>query len=139
MYRAHRGVGSAPHHGRRTRPRCPENGCGPPETPAVLILHSDRGSQYASCEFRLALAAARMQQSMSRKANCWDNAPAESFFARFKQECLQQSPKFTHEELVQCVGAYIGSFYNIPRMHSSLGYLSPAYYESRLRHHELVA
>ncbi|RYF41129.1 MAG: IS3 family transposase [Cytophagaceae bacterium] len=57
--------------------------------PAGLILHSDRGSQYASCEFRLALAAAQMQQSMSRKANCWDNAPAESFFARFKQECLQ--------------------------------------------------
>ncbi|RYF37213.1 MAG: IS3 family transposase, partial [Cytophagaceae bacterium] len=57
--------------------------------PAGLIFHSDRGSQYASQAFQVAIARAGFRASMSRKANCWDNAPAESFFARFKQECLQ--------------------------------------------------
>lgn len=97
-----------------------------------LILHSDRGSQFGSCEFRESLQRCGFVQSMSRKGNCYDNAPMESFFRSFKVEEASRTDYETHEEATRNVTDYIDRFYNRTRLHSSLGYLSPAEFE-RLR------
>lgn len=104
-----------------------------------LIFHSDRGSQYASKAVSQFVAERGARQSMSRKANCWDNAPAESFFARFKQECLSGKRFVGHETLEAEITRYIADFYNTKRLHSSLGYLSPLQYEEHLRASESAA
>lgn len=97
-----------------------------------LILHSDRGSQFASAQFREVLRRCGFVQSMSRKGNCYDNAPMESFFRSFKVEEVYRRDYATHEEATRGVTDYIERFYNHTRLHSSLGYVSPTEYE-RLR------
>lgn len=91
---------------------------------AGLIVHSDRGSQYASDCFRRRLAAKGLVQSMSRRGNCYDNAPMESFFKSYKTEEVQQIYD-THEHATRGVSDYIERFYNPHRLHSSLDYQSP--------------
>lgn len=100
---------------------------------AGLIIHSDRGSQYASNNFRELLTDYGFKQSMSRKGNCWDNAVAESFFHTLKTECLyrlENIPSFS--ELRKILFDYIEIFYIRRRRHSSLGYLSPMEYAKKI-------
>ena len=97
----------------------------------ALIFHSDRGSQYAATAFRERLAFLRITQSMSRKGNCWDNAPAESFFGRLKTEWVGRSRYRSREEARRSIYFYIEMFYNSKRRHAALGYLSPNQYEAK--------
>jgi len=97
-----------------------------------LIHHSDRGSQYASEDYRNLVKEYGMQMSMSRKGNCWDNAPMESFFGTLKKELVHHRKYRTREEAKRDIFEYIEVFYNRERLHSSLGYLSPAEYEKRI-------
>jgi putative transposase len=90
-----------------------------------LIHHSDRGSQYASGDYQKALAATSITSSMSRKGNCWDNAPMESFFHTLKTELVHHRAYATREEAKQDLFQYIEGFYNRQRIHSALGYLTP--------------
>jgi putative transposase len=99
---------------------------------AGLIHHSDRGSQYASNEYRTELAAHRMIASMSGKGDCYDNAVAESFFSTLEFELLMQSDWQTRDDARRAVFRYIETWYNPKRRHSTLGYLSPAAYEEQL-------
>ena len=92
---------------------------------AGLIHHSDRGSQYASHAFQGKLAAYGMVCSMSRKGNCWDNAPAESFFNSLKNERVHAARYATREDAIADLFDYIEVFYNRSRRHSTLGYHSP--------------
>ncbi len=94
-----------------------------------LIHHSDRGSQYASDEYRKRLAAAGMTCSMSRKGDCWDNAVAESFFATLKAELVDEAAFITRDQATSSIADYIESFYNLQRRHSHNGYLSPIEFE----------
>ena len=98
-----------------------------------LIFHSDRGSQYASDAFRTQLAAHGMIASMSGKADCYDNAVAESFFATLEFELLMKSDWHTRAEARQAIFRYIETWYNRKRRHSTLGYVSPATYEEQLQ------
>jgi putative transposase len=94
--------------------------------PPGLLHHSDRGSQYASRDYQDLLEEHGMTCSMSRKGNCWDNAVMESFFGTFKQEWAHHH---RWSGLVDARGAthdYIEVFYNRQRLHSSLGYRTPA-------------
>jgi putative transposase len=98
--------------------------------PSGLIFHSDRGSQYASAAFQKLLVKHDMRSSMSRKGDCWDNAPVESFFGSLKQELIfhRKYPTRFHARL--SIFEYIERFYNRRRLHSTLGYKSPADYEA---------
>jgi transposase InsO family protein len=96
-----------------------------------LIVHSDRGSQFASVSYRSRLRGCQFQQSMSRKGNCYDNAPMESFFRSFKVEEVYWNEYDTHEQATRGVRDYIDRFYNRDRLHSSLGYVSPIEFEQR--------
>jgi putative transposase len=91
-----------------------------------LIHHSDRGSQYASYAFQAQLKEYGMVCSMSRKGNCWDNAPAESFFDSLKSERVHGAHYHTRDEAREDLFDYIEPFYNHKRSHSTLGYTSPA-------------
>ena len=102
------------------------------EPPAGLIVHSDRGSQFASKAFRQRLEDCNCLQSMSRKGNCYDNAPMESFFKTFKAEEVYHEKYETHEQAVRAANGYIERFYNPVRLHSALDYLSPLEFEQRL-------
>jgi putative transposase len=102
-----------------------------------LIHHSDRGSQYASMEYQQLLAQHGIISSMSRRANCWDNAVAESFFATLKIELVYQTQWNTRAQARSAIFEYIELFYNRSRRHSALGYLCPNQFESR--HHESKA
>jgi putative transposase len=93
-----------------------------------LLHHSDRGVQYASGAYRALLAACHMTPSMSRAANPYDNAQAESFMATLKTECFAQTPA-THAEARLRLFDYLETFYNPRRLHSALGYLSPVEFE----------
>ncbi len=95
-----------------------------------LIHHSDRGSQYASGDYRKALAEHGMVCSMSRKGDCWDNAVMESFYRSLKIELVHQRNYTTKEEARREIFEYIEVFYNRQRIHSYLGYLSPVDYEA---------
>ena len=99
------------------------------QPPQGLIHHSDRGSQYASAEYRQALASRGIQCSMSRKGNCWDNAVVESFFSSLKQELVYPTDFATRHQARAELFEYIEVFYNRKRRHSSLGYMSPRDYE----------
>jgi transposase InsO family protein len=96
-----------------------------------LVHHSDRGSQYASEAFQQALETAGIGCSMSRRGNCWDNAPVESFFGTLKQELVNRCRFATREAARREVFEYIEVWYNRQRRHSSLGYVSPAAFEGR--------
>ncbi len=109
------------------------NACHLEAPPAGTLFHSDRGSQYASDDFRGALGALGMVASMSRKGNCWDNAVSESFFATLKTEEATE-PYTTKQEAHRSIAQYIHGFYNPVRLHSSLGYLSPNEYARRMQH-----
>lgn len=91
-----------------------------------LIHHSDRGSQYASHAFQARLNEYGMTCSMSRKGNCWDNAPTESFFNSLKNERVHGTRYRTRAEAIADLFDYIEPFYNRKRRHSTLGYVSPA-------------
>ena len=93
-----------------------------------LLHHSDRGSQYASKEYREHLAIMGMEQSMSRKGNCWDNAPTERFFRSLKYEQLHYEKFRTVAEAKLSIIDYL-AFYNGKRIHSTLGYKSPLIFE----------
>lgn len=92
---------------------------------AGLIHHSDRGVQYASAEYRKMMQSAAFRASMSRRADCYDNAPMESFFHTLKTELVHHQHYATREEARRDIFAYIEGFYNRTRRHSAIGYLSP--------------
>ena len=92
---------------------------------AGLIHHSDRGSQYASHVFQAKLVEYGMICSMSRKGDCWDNAPTESWFGSFKNERVYGEHFETRDEMMEMAFEYIEVFYNRKRLHSTLGYKSP--------------
>jgi len=94
-----------------------------------LLAHSDRGSQYASDHYQSLLARHGITCSMSRRADCWDNAPMESFFASLKKELVHGADFATRAGARAAIVEYIEVFYNTRRRHSSLGYVSPAEYE----------
>ena len=92
---------------------------------AGVVFHSDRGSQYASHAMRDKLAQYAMTASMSRKGNCWDNAPTESFFNSLKNERVHGARYETRAQAEADLFEYIAAFYNRRRRHSTLGYRSP--------------
>ena len=94
-----------------------------------LLAHSDRGSQYASEHYQRLLGKHGITCSMSGVAQCWDNAPMESFFASLKKELTHHEDYHTRAQAKASIVEYIEMFYNPKRRHSSLGYLSPAEYE----------
>ena len=96
-----------------------------------LLCHSDRGSQYASHDYQQALSQAGIVCSMSRKGNCWDNAPMESFFASLKRELVHRARFRSRAEAMSAVFRWIEVWYNRKRRHSSLGYLSPEAFEQK--------
>ncbi len=95
-----------------------------------LLHHSDRGSQYASDDYRKRLKTAGITCSMSRKGDCWDNAVVESFFGTLKQELVHRCDFETRAEAKAAIFEYIEVFYNRWRRHSYLGYMSPAEFEA---------
>jgi len=95
-----------------------------------VIFHSDRGCQYTSRDFAELARANGVVLSVGRKGECWDNAVAESFFATIKRELIDTRSWPTREGLRRAVFEYIEGWYNTRRLHSSLGYLSPARYEA---------
>jgi len=94
-----------------------------------LVFHSDRGCQYASADFRHALAQGQALPSMSRKACCYDNAAMESFWSTLKQELVYRRSFKTRSEARQAIFDFIETFYNRRRLHSSLEYLCPVDFE----------
>lgn len=100
-----------------------------PKGSSDLVAHSDRGSQYASEHYQRRLSEERIACSMSRRGNCWDNAPMESFFASLKKELVHDEDYATRAEATASIFEYIEAFYNRVRRHSSLGYVAPTEYE----------
>jgi transposase InsO family protein len=94
-----------------------------------LLHHSDRGSQYASDDYRGRLEKLGIALSMSRKGNCWDNAVAESFFATLKKDLIHRRSWFSKSHTIAAINDYILNFYNRRRRHSAIGFQSPADYE----------
>jgi transposase InsO family protein len=99
-----------------------------------LTFHSDRGTQYTSSEYVQLLEANGIIQSFSRPRQCWDNAVAESWFSTLKNELIYRQSWPTRTQARRAIFEYIEMFYNRRRLHSSLGYLSPADYEQTLNH-----
>lgn len=100
------------------------------EPPPGLVHHSDRGSQYAAHGYRTVLAKRGITVSMSRKGDCWDNAPMESANATVKVECVHGETFATRAEAALALVEFIG-YYNTERLHSSIGYLTPSAFEQR--------
>jgi len=96
-----------------------------------LIHHSDRGSQYCSYEYRNILERFGLKASMSRKGNCYDNAPMESFWGTLKQELVHHRRYRTRQEAIRDITEYIEIFYRRQRLQPGLGFLSPAVFEQR--------
>jgi putative transposase len=96
------------------------------QPPPGLIQHSDRGVQYACKDYRAILARHGVRQSMSRKGDCWDNAPMESFFGSLKTELVHRTDFPTREAARRAIFEYLEAFYNRRRRHSGLGFLTPA-------------
>ncbi|MGL4475254.1 MAG: IS3 family transposase [Shewanella sp.] len=97
----------------------------------TVKLHSDQGSQYTSRRYKKLLATLNIEQSMSRRGNCWDNAVAESFFSNLKKEKVRRIQFKTQEEARLNIFQYIEMFYNPKRRHTANGRVSPAEYENR--------
>ena len=104
-----------------------------------LIHHSDPGSQYCAYEYREMLDQFGMKASMSRKGNCYDNAPMESFWGTIKSELVHHRRYRTRQEAIQEITEYIEIFYNRQRRQAKLGYLSPAVYEQQFYARKLAA
>jgi len=104
-----------------------------------LIHHSDRGSQYCSPRYRKLLEQFGMTASMSRKGNCYDNAPMESFWGTLKQELVHHRRYQTRQEAIREITEYIEMFYNRQRRQARLGYLSPATYEQKFYAGQMAA
>lgn len=102
--------------------RCPQAG---------LVVHSDRGNTYTSESYLTLLQQNSVQVSMSRTANCYDNAVAESFFHRLKGECLDHESFQTRDQARKCTFDYVEAFYNRTRRYSTLQYMSPVEFENR--------
>jgi putative transposase len=98
---------------------------------AGLIHHSDRGSQYAAGDYRDILRTAAIVQSMSRKGNCWDNAPMESFFGTLKTELVHQREYPDRDAARRDLFAYVEGYYNRRRLHSAIGYITPEQAEAK--------
>jgi putative transposase len=101
--------------------------------PNCLMVHSDRGSQYASDIYQKTIKDNGFICSMSRKGNCWDNSPSESFFHTLKTELTHHSRYQTRQEAKQEIFEYIEVFYNRQRRHSTIGYQTPLGYEKECR------
>jgi putative transposase len=99
---------------------------------AQLLHHSDRGVQYASQDYRQVLSTFGLEASMSRKANCYDNAAMESFWSTLKNELIHQMNYVTRAEAKRSIFVWIETYYNRVRLHSSLGYKSPVDFENQL-------
>lgn len=104
-----------------------------------LIHHSDQGSQYCAQEYRRLLDQFGMTASMSRKGNCYDNAPMESFWGTLKQELVHHRGYRTRQEAILEITEYIEIFYNRQRRQARLGYLSPVAYEQKFYTGQLAA
>ena len=104
-----------------------------------LIHHSDRGSQYCAYEYRKLLDQFKMKASMSRKGDCYDNAPMESFWGTVKNELVHHRRYRTREEAIREIREYIEVFYNRQRRQARLGYLSPAVYERQFYARQVAA
>lgn len=100
-------------------------------SPQGLMFHSDRGSQYASADYQRALQSSNIQGSMSRRANCWDNAVAESFFGTIKTELIHPRIFSDRAEARTVIAEWIEVFYNRQRIHSTIGFLSPVQFEDK--------
>ena len=96
---------------------------------ARLIHHSDRGSQYASHQYQGLLAQRGIIASMSRKGNCWDNAPIERFFSSLKREWIGEGLYQTRQKAINDIKEYVAVYYNAKRLHSTLGYVTPLEFE----------
>ena len=99
--------------------------------PRGVIHHSDRGIQYASAMYREQLRRCGLLASMSRKANCYDNAAMEAFWSTLKREALEESSSWSKDRVRREIFEYIEAFYNRKRLHSSLGYRSPVDFENQ--------
>ena len=110
-----------------------------PQENGGLICHSDRGSQYASSDYQMVLRENGIACSMSRRGNCYDNAPVESFFASLKRELVYRTRFATREEARTAVFAWIEGWYNRKRRHSALGYLSPEQFEKQHQSQPMAA
>ncbi len=106
---------------------------------AGLIHHSDRGSQYCSDEYQALLRGYEMRVSMSRKGNCYDNAPVENFWGTLKTELVYHRRYQTREDAVREISEYIDLFYNRERRQARLGYLSPAAYTQQFARQQAAA
>ena len=98
-----------------------------------LIIHSDRGVQYACNDFRSILKKHQFIQSMSRKGDCWDNAVAESFFGIIKSELIHRERFMGPQDTLRAIFEYIEIYYNRKRKHSTLGYKTPAQFEQAMK------
>lgn len=106
--------------------------------PPGLILHSDRGSQYCSNYYQAKLNNYGIICSMSRKGNCYDNAPMESFWGLLKNELVYRCTYRTHDEAIRDISEYIEMFYNRQRRQAALGYLSPAAFVRKLQEQQVL-
>jgi transposase InsO family protein len=104
-----------------------------------LILHSDRGSQYCADDYRKLVAQFGMLASMSRKGNCYDNAPMESFWGSMKNEMVHHQRYATRANAESAIKEYIEIFYNRQRRHSRLGNISPARFADKFNKAEQAA
>ena len=104
-----------------------------------VIHHSDRGSQYCAHDYQKLLTQFGMIASMSRKANCWDNAPMESFWGTLKTELIHHRRFQTRQQAKQEITEYIKIFYNRMRKQARLGYLSPAAFTQKYYAEQLAA
>ena len=110
-------------------PRCLDKALALRRPGAGLVHHSDRGSTYASHEYRKALEKGAIECSMSRKGDCWDNAVAESFFSSLKREIEEIDDLESRAGATHYLAEYIDGFYNVRRRHSAINYKSPIEFE----------
>ena len=104
----------------------------------ALIVHSDRGMQFASAAYRQVLVQHGLVASMSRKGNCYDNAFIESFWSSLKYEVVYHQRFASFAQARTAIFRYIETFYNRTRLHSSLAYTSPIVFESQLKQQTLT-